>query len=239
MKKELVTIKGSWVFCNSQMVAEKFRKRHQYIIDKIEKLIADFDEIKGEEILPLNFQKFLAEYRGQKYKNYNMDRRSFTLLCTQFTGKKALEWQTKFVDAFLLLEKRQLISEQNKKSEQWLTQRKQGKLARKSETDTIKDFIEYATAQGSTKAHFYYKHFTDVCYKCLQLIQHKQPKLRETLDLLELHQLMMAEVVAERSLQKWMGEKEHYRAIFVLVKQDLERFAGSLILPQQNKKISS
>jgi len=31
-------------------------------------------EIEGEEILPLNFQKFLAEYRGQKYKNYNMDR---------------------------------------------------------------------------------------------------------------------------------------------------------------------
>ncbi|MCD4651272.1 MAG: Rha family transcriptional regulator [Candidatus Cloacimonetes bacterium] len=241
MLQELVKVKQGWAFCSSQMVAEKFGKRHRDMIVKIEKLISDFDEInkpkRERTFTPLNFQLSEGKHRGQKYKIYLMDRRSFSLLVMRFTGKKALEWQAKFNDAFYQMERRILAFELNQQSDQWLTQRVQGKLARKSETDTIKNFVEYATGQGSTKAQWYYKHLTNACYKCLQLIQHKQPKLRETLDLLELHQLMMAEIVAERSLKKWMNEKEHYKAIFVLVKQDLECFANSLILPQKIKSL--
>jgi len=67
--------------------------------------------------------------------------------------------------------------------------------------------------------------------KCLQLIEAKRPKLRDTLDMLQLNQLMIAEVVAERSIQKHMADGEHYKAIFTLVKQDLEKLAESLMIP--------
>jgi len=49
--------------------------------------------------------------------------------------------------------------------------------------------------------------------------------------MLQLNQLMIAEVVAERSIRKHMEEGEHYKTIFTLVKQDLERFADGLMIP--------
>jgi hypothetical protein len=122
------------------------------------------------------------------------------------------------------MERRLLLEQSNKQNLTWEAQREQGKLARKAETDTIKDFVEYATSQGSKNAKFYYKHVTVACYKCLQLIESEKPKLRDLLNVLELNQLMLAEVVAERSLKKHMAAGEHYKSIFVLVKHDLDKF---------------
>ena len=45
----------------------------------------------------------------------------------------------------------------------------------------------------------------------------------------------MAEIVAERSIRQHMDEGEHYKAIFTLVKKDLEAFADSLIIPYSNR----
>lgn len=118
----------------------------------------------------------------------------------------------------------------NQQSDMWLAQREQSKLIRREETDVIKQFVEYATSQGSVNAKFYYKHITNVVYKCLGLIQYKQPKLRETLDLMQTNQLILAEMTAKKSLLKYMEEKEHYKAIFPLVKRDLESFADSFLI---------
>ena len=148
-----------------------------------------------------------------------------------FTGKKALKWKVDFIKAFNLMEKTLL----NKKSIEWNKQREQGKLARKSETDVIKNFVDYATIQGSKNANFYYKHLTSATYKALQLIQHKKPKIRETLDMLELNQLLLAENIAMKSLEENMKTGEHYKAIFVNVKNDIERFASTLFLPNQKQ----
>lgn len=226
----LVDIKGKNVFCDSSLVAEKFKKEHKYIIKKIEALIKDVNKIKGEYLSHLNFIPITKEYRGQKYKAYLMDRESFSLLAMKFSGKKALEWQVKFNNAFYEMEKRLLIIEQNNKNSEWVAQREQGKLARKSEIDIIKEFVDYATAQGSKNAKHYYKHITMACNRCLQLIEGKKPKLRDTLNLMELSQLMIAENIVEKSLKKWMAEGEHYKAIFVLAKQAIEDYARTLML---------
>jgi len=42
--------------------------------------------------------------------------------------------------------------------------------------------------------------------------------------------LILAEKVAQKSLKKYMDDKEHYKAIFALVKIDLEKFADSFLL---------
>ena len=229
--KQLVEVQGGEVFCDSQMVAEKFGHKHLYIVKVIEKLIEGFTQIKGSKLLPLKFVETEREYRGQKFKVYLMDKRTFSLLAMRFTGIKALEWQAKFNDAFYAMEQRLICEENNKKDAIWIEQRNQGKLVRLTAMDTVKTFVDYATKQGSQNAQFYYKHITQACYKCLQLIEAKRPKLRDTLDMLQLNQLMIAEVVAERSIQKHMADGEHYKAIFTLVKQDLEKLAESLMIP--------
>jgi len=229
--KELVEVKKGMVFCDSQMVAEKFGYKHLHVTKVIKKLIDEFSGIKGSLQEPLNFEEIEREYRTQKFKVYIMDKRAFTVLSMRFKGAKALEWQVKFIDAFFVMEQHILSEKNNKSDAVWVTQREQGKLIRLTAMDTVKGFVDYATAQGSENAKFYYKHITVACYRCLQLIEAKKPKLRDTLDLLELNQLMMAEVVAERSIQKHMSEGEHYKTIFTLVKQDLEKFAEGLMLP--------
>jgi len=118
----------------------------------------------------------------------------------------------------------------NKSNSEWLTSREQGKQIRLKETDTIKDFVEYATNQGSKSAKFYYKHYTSATYKALQLLEHKKPKLRETLDLLQLHQLLLAEDLVTKTIKKEMDNQEHYKVIFEKCKIALINFANSLMI---------
>jgi Rha family phage regulatory protein len=234
--KQLVEVQRGEVFCDSQMVAEKFGYKHFHVAKVIQKLIDEFSKIKTSQVSGLNIKEVEREYRGRTFKAYLMDRRSFSLLSMRFVGIKALEWQVKFNDAFYAMERQLLLESNNKNNATWITQREQGKLVRLVTTDTIKDFVEYAKAQGSQNAQFYYKHITETCYRCLQLVQAKRPKLRDTLDLFQLNQLMVAEVVADRSIRKHMSDGEHYKTIFTLVKQDLERFADGLMIPAIKQK---
>ena len=228
--KSLVATQGSEVFCDSLAVAEKFGIQHIRVLTIIDNLKEEYLKIKGCTSAPLNFKEQIRSYRGKTFKVFIMDRRTFSLLAMRFKGKKALEWQSKFNDAFYLMEKQLLLEVNNKNNEQWIKQREQGKLARKTETDILKEFVEYATAQGSSKAQFYYKHFTLATYKCLNMIEAEKPKLRDTLNIMELSQLMMAEHIAEMSIKKHMAAKEHYKAIYSLVKIDLDKFADAMMI---------
>lgn len=233
---DLVEVKGGAVFTNSQMVAEKFALQHIRVISVIEKLIADYSSLDVCTSAPLAFKKESRDFRGKAVVFYTMDRRAFSLLSMRFRGKKALLWQDRFNDAFYLMEKQLLLEAGNRSNLLWKEQREQGKIARQSETDTIKEFVDYATSQGSTSAKFYYKHITVACYRCLNLIESQKPKLRDTLEVMQLNQLLLAEVVAERSIRKHMAAGEHYKAVFSLVKEDLERFANSLLLPTAKRQ---
>jgi len=229
MTNQIVLSKKNNVYADSRVVAEKFGKRHQTVVRSIERLIKEYEDFSNTSGVP-NTIASTDEYKGQKYTYYQMDRRFFSLLAMRFKGKKAFEWQIKFNDAFYAMEKSLVQLAQNQQSEMWLAQREQAKLIRQEETDIIKDFVAYATAQGSTKAQFYYKHITMAVYKCLGLIQYKHPKLRETLDMMQTSQLILAEMVARKSLEKYMANGENYRVVFVLVKGDLEAFASSFLV---------
>lgn len=230
MTKQLVYTKRNNNFTTSRILASKFGKRHSHVFEKVTKLISDLDKIKHPKNGTLKFIKVQEIYRGTTFDVYEMNRQAFSLVAMSFTGKKALEWKVKFNQAFYQMEKVLIQQAHNQQNNLWLTQRKEAKLIRKQETDVIKEFVEYATKQGSKNAKFYYKHFTTACYKCLKLVQYKRPKLRETLDIMQTHQLILAEQVAKKSIKKYMNEKEFYKTIFSLVKIDLENFANSFLL---------
>ena len=56
-ENQLVIVSGKKVLCDSRLVAEKFKKKHAYIVDAIKKLILDFDKIKGRPNRPLIQEK--------------------------------------------------------------------------------------------------------------------------------------------------------------------------------------
>ena len=227
---DLVKLEKAEIVCDSQMVARKFGFKHSEVTKTVRKLLTDIENLRGGATPPY----FLAEdrvYRGIPFTAYLMSREFFSLLCMRFKGGKALEWQMKFNGAFYEMEKRLLQGEVNRGDEDWLTVRTQSKAMRLMTTDVIAEFVEYATAQGSKNAKFYYKHFTNATYKALALIQHNKPKLRDTLNFMELSQLVVAEQTAKQRIRYYMEQGEHYKVIFTLVKQDLVALGELTRLP--------
>lgn len=154
---ELVTVNHNKAVCTSLDVAERFHKRHDTVLRKIESIIADSETAK------LCFQKahYKSEDNNKSYPMYYMNRDGFSFLVMGFTGKDANEWKWKYIEAFNYMES--VLTE--KKTTAWLESRQQGKLTRRSETDEIKQFVEYATEQGSGHADKYYIHFSKLADK--------------------------------------------------------------------------
>jgi len=227
--KDLVKFVGGEIIASSKDVAEKFGKVHRNVLIDIKRLECS-DEFREHNFL-------LSSYTSSQNKTlpcYEITRDGFAFLCMGFTGKKAAQWKEKYISAFNAMEKALLSANENSHDNQWLKVRSQSKAMRLQQTDVIKEFVEYATNQGSKSAKFYYKHYTNATYKALGLIQHKRPKLKDTLDMMELSQLMVAENVAKQSIRKHMNNGEHYKSVFLLVKQDLIAFGDSLML--ENKQ---
>lgn len=106
----LVKIENETIVTSSRSVAEHFGKRHNDVTEVIRKLLAT------EKSVTKMFYASKFEYRGQEFPMYLMNRDGFSLLVMGFTGKKALEWKLKYIDAFNAMEKQ--LAELNKPSYQ-------------------------------------------------------------------------------------------------------------------------
>ena len=58
----------------------------------------------------------------------------------------------------------------NQSNQSWLSARKGGKNLRAKEMDVVKDFVDYATKQGSKSAFRYYGNVTKMTNKALELL---------------------------------------------------------------------
>lgn len=95
---ELVIMKGQQAVTTSLQVAEVFGKNHQHVLRDIDSLkdVSNFGQMfsKGSE----------PDSYGRDRRVYFMNRDGFTLLAMGFTGKKALEFKLKYIEAFNKME---------------------------------------------------------------------------------------------------------------------------------------
>lgn len=85
---------------DSLELADHFNKRHDNVlrdIEKIKKHLLNFEEMFIEEKIPDSY--------GRPQKAYLMNRDGFSLLAMGFTGKEAMEWKAKYIQAFNAMEK--------------------------------------------------------------------------------------------------------------------------------------
>lgn len=201
----------------SLIVAEKFRKQHKHVMDKIEKL-----RTEDEEDRP-NFRLIsYTDSMNRERKMYEMDKHGFIILAMRFTGKKALKWQHRFVDAFEAMEKALL----NQRNIDWQEARLKGKAVRHELTDEIQTFIEYAEGQGSGNASRYYMQITKMTNQALFLIGQKAPDgFRDMLDRMQLNFLETAEFIARNTLKEGMTLSMFYKDIYALARDKVTAFA--------------
>ncbi|MDY6148974.1 MAG: Rha family transcriptional regulator [Porphyromonas sp.] len=95
----LVEIKNNQVVVSSRRIAEHFGKRHADVLEGI-------DNIKTENsvVTSMFLETSYKAGTGKAYKEYLMNRDGFSLLVMGFTGKKALEWKIKYIQAFNKME---------------------------------------------------------------------------------------------------------------------------------------
>ena len=97
----LVEMKNGKPVANSKDIAEKFGKTHRHTLGAIRDLVND---LAGETGQP-EFR--LSSYTSLQNKTlpcYELDRDAFALLAMGFTGKPALKWKLKYIQAFNKME---------------------------------------------------------------------------------------------------------------------------------------
>ena len=97
---ELVMVENNQVVVSSRQVAENFGKQHKDVLESIRGILA------AENSATKFFYESTFENRGKHYPEYIMNRDGFSLLVMGFTGKEAMTWKIRYIQAFNEMEEK-------------------------------------------------------------------------------------------------------------------------------------
>lgn len=220
---DLVVLNLGVPMVDSVLVGKKFKKDHRQILDAIRRV-----ESESPEFWRANFFASTYVVRGKDYENYLMTRDGFSLIAMGFTGREALQWKVSYINAFNAMEKALARKDD---AVEWKQARLQIKQVRQSFTDAVKQFVEYATEQGSKSASMYYCNITKMEYAALELVEkgQKVPSgFRDTLDIMDISFLQTAEQIARAALINGMDRKLPYKEIYQLAKEKVYQYAETI-----------
>jgi len=230
MKNKLVYTQRGEVYTSSVIVAEKLGVKHPDLLRTLEKVVKRWEKQVATQ-RTVSSQVFrestFTNKMNRTYKMYEMNEQAFIKLIMKLDGyEKAEIIQDLFISEFFRM-KNALLNQQN---QSWLSNREQGKLVHKEEMDVIKDFIGYATSQGSKSANKYYMNITKMTNKALELlIQSKDGKpLRDLATVTELGFIQVVDNRAMVAIADGMLRKLPYKEIYKYAKEEVENIVDSL-----------
>lgn len=97
---DITTYNGSLVV-SSRRVADNFGKQHKHVLEAIENIKAE-----NSALMDMFYETSYKAGTGKSYKEYLMNRDGFSLLVMGFTGKEAMGWKIKYIEAFNAMEKK-------------------------------------------------------------------------------------------------------------------------------------
>lgn len=209
--EELVIIREDEVVCDNLQISSMFKKNHQHILRDIDKLTVQNWTVKNM----FKESSYKAE-NGQVYRKFYINRDGFSLLAMGFTGKKALEWKLKYIQAFNEMEKKL----KEKQSVQWQQTRLESKNTRKLEAEEIKQLVQYAKAQGSENAEKYYITLSKLANKTVGISSTE----RERANINQLNTLILVENIINHRIQEGIKQGLHYKEIYQSCKERLKQF---------------
>ena len=144
---------------SSLQIANDFGKQHKHILDAIENLKAE-----NSALTKMFIETTYTAGTGKHYKRYDITRDGFSLLVMGLTGKKALEWKLKYIEAFNLMEDKLRNSLNGINLEEVIT-----KAVTTAVSETIKALMPLVTSPQTSE-----KRVAIIC----------KPKVRYKIDLL-------------------------------------------------------
>lgn len=183
---------------------------------------------KLESLGKVPFQKAVGERKNLAY--LNEDQAIFLMTLSKNT-EQVVEFKYQLVKAFSELRRKQAIIDTNHAKAEWQQNRELGKLTHYDSTDTIKDFISYATAQGS---HGYQHNGYTIIGKMINSIMGIDD--RDSIDEQKLHLLSTAELICDRALENGMTGRLPYKTIYKQAKRDVETFSALTAIKATGKE---
>lgn len=104
MNEIQIKYENNQMFVTSLQVARDFKKEHQHVLRDIRKIIANGGVQNWTDLF--HETVYVHEQNRQEYPMFLINRDGFTLLAMGFTGKYALEWKLKYINAFNEMETR-------------------------------------------------------------------------------------------------------------------------------------
>lgn len=228
--ERLINLTGNVLTTDSLIVAQKFKKQHKHVLEKVENLIK-IDEDNRLNFRPVEYKDKKGEYR----KMVIMDRRSFSILCMSFNGKKALKWKNDFYDAFEKMERAIL----NRQNSSWQQARIEGKQSRMKLTDSIQRLVDLAHANGSKNAEKYFISITNMIYKQVFNLKKIPDQFRDTLDKNELYQLQLVEWKVAEWLNASLDSCLDYHEPYSEIKRKLKHLVAVIGVINLNSQIAA
>ena len=218
-------------------IAEKFGKMHKDVLKAIRNLECP-EEFKWRNFAPLS-----QTVRGGTQEYYMISRDGFTLLAMGFTGKEAIQWKIRYIEAFNRMEqtiRKFLRQKERQLTLEWKKAREEGKISRRTTTDAIQEFCELAKSQGSQHSQFYYKSITDLIYDAAIIpgghkeIARRKKELKKSngREVMTLEELLKVEIIerfiVSRASKEALEGNKFYRDVYHSLKESLLRY-GEMI----------
>jgi len=213
---DLVKLDKKEPITTTLIIADGMKVKHKAILQLVKKYENRFQSIKT-----FTFEMRKSGGRPTTFCNLNEEQSTF-LITLMKNSEVVVDFKFKLSREFYKMKKvlGELLLRQ--KNEAWLEQREQGKLTRREETDVIKEFVEYATKQGSTKASFYYSNISKMENKALFFLEQKFKNIRDALSGQQLQIVATADIAIAEALRLGMKQGLNYKDIYQLAKQRID-----------------
>lgn len=202
---------------SSRVLAEQLGKRHSDVLESIEKILTDGNirSLKNKDLTSSNMRSLRTgetiyfiesrykDKKGEYRKEYLLTKDGFTLYMFNIQGYN--DYKINYINEFNRMEK--IIS--NKNNPEWLAVEKHSKAVRKIETDTIKNLIEYAKAQGSKNANRLYIVYSNLINRLMGISE------RDSINPLERLQLAQLENIINKTINNGMKGGKNYKDIYI------------------------
>ena len=221
-------IKHDITYFDSRQVAVMVDKRHDHLIRDIENYIKAISTSPKMDLLTApklrtltNANLQASDYfikssykdrKGEKRPCYLISKMGCEFIGNKMTGDKGILFTAMYVKLFNEME----TIQKQKQTEYWQYLRARSKEEYKALTDMIKIFVDYATAQGSKRAKFYYIAFSRLTNGMTATID------RDNTDIEHLHSIRMTMAAIRKAIADGMAKHEPYKQIYSTCKNRLK-----------------
>lgn len=217
----LVFIDGKLIFTTSLIIANGIGVEHRAVIQLLKKYENDFLDLESSAF---KMRKFKTKGRGGELFELGEIHATF-LLTLMRNSEKVVKFKKDLTKEFY--QQRDVIAKliSQQRDPNWQNVRNDGKFIYKQKADVIKQFVDYATEQGSTSANRYYMALAKMENSSLFFIEQKYKSLRDIMTIKQLMQVGTADDVIDRALKEGMESGDHYKEIYQLAKERVCAFA--------------